>query len=91
MGDRSLSWREQDFTILVTGGAHCGREVQANFAVDIRTCGKPELDTLKLNQRSDLNRQARGEEARRPTSDSSENLALDEIHLPSGTYSNECL
>jgi hypothetical protein len=25
------------------------------FAVDIRTCGKPELDTLKLNQRSDLN------------------------------------
>jgi hypothetical protein len=42
------------------------------FAVDIRTCGKPELDTLKLNQRSDLNRQAPGEEARRPTSDSSE-------------------
>jgi hypothetical protein len=30
VGDRSLSWREQDFTILVTGGAHCGCEVQAN-------------------------------------------------------------
>jgi len=42
--------REQDFTILVTGGARCGRQVskeQANFAkMDIRTCGEPQLDAL---------------------------------------------